>query len=166
MKTTLIGAAIVAAVTFTQAANAQNTASASFLASANIVSPIAIVNNGPMSFGDVVPGTSAGSVVLAAAGGRTPSGVTLGGSTSWSAATFTVTGAPNYAYSIGLPGSVTINSGGNSMTVASFTSNPTGPGNLGSGGTQALAVGATLSVGASQAVGFYTGSFNVTVTYN
>jgi hypothetical protein len=83
-----------------------------------------------------------------------------------SAATFTVAGLASAGYSITLPASTTLTSGGNNMTVNTFTSNPSGTGTLSGGGTQTLSVGGTLQVGASQPTGTYSGSFNVTVTYN
>jgi Domain of unknown function (DUF4402) len=167
MKKTLIGAAIVAAVTFTHAASAQNTASASFSVGAHIVSPLSIVKVTDMNFGDVVPSVAGGSVVLSTAGVATPAGVNLGnGGAARTAATFTVSGQSGYTYAITLPGSSTISDGAtHTMSVGSFTSNPSGTGALVSG-TQALALGATLTVGPNQTPGVYSGSFNVTVTYN
>lgn len=168
MKKTLIGAAIVAAVTFTHAASAQNTANTNFSVGAHIVNPISIAKVTDMNFGDVVPSVAGGSVVLDTAGVPTPSGVNLGsGGAARTAATFTVSGQAAYTYAITLPGSATISDGAtHSMSVGSWTSNPSGTGLLGGGGTQALALGATLTVGANQAPGVYSGSFNVTVTYN
>jgi len=52
------------------------------------------------------------------------------------------------------------------MTVNTFTSTPSGTGQLSVLGSQALTVGATLVVGASQASGSYSGTFSVTVVYN
>jgi hypothetical protein len=84
-----------------------------------------------------------------------------------SAAAFDVTGAPNATYSISLPASATITAPGPiTMTVDTFVSNPTPTGTLSGGGSQTLAVGATLQVGANQGQGSYTGTFNVTVNYN
>jgi hypothetical protein len=51
------------------------------------------------------------------------------------------------------------------MTVATFTSTPATTGTL-TAGAQTLTVGGTLSVGASQATGAYTGTYTVTVQYN
>jgi hypothetical protein len=49
--------------------------------------------------------------------------------------------------------------------LSNFSSSPS-VGQLSAGGTQTLAVGATLTVGSSQATGSYSGSFDVTVNYN
>lgn len=163
-KTLIIGAAIVAAVTFTQAANAQS-ASAGFTANARIVTPISIVKVTDMNFGDVVPG--AGTVILTPAGGRSVTGSTnLGNTLGVSAATFTVSGQGSATYSIALPVAATIASSGNTMNVGTFTSTPTPTGTLSAGGSQTLALGATLTVVAGQATGTYSGPFSVSVNYN
>jgi hypothetical protein len=50
------------------------------------------------------------------------------------------------------------------MALNSFASSPP-TGTLSGGGSQLIQVGATLTVGSSQAPGNYSGSFNVTVNY-
>ena len=52
------------------------------------------------------------------------------------------------------------------MTVIPFSSLPSGTGLLNAGGAQTIYVGGTLNVAKSQRPGVYTGTFNVTVTYN
>jgi hypothetical protein len=125
-----------------------------------------------MNFGNVaVQSTTLGTVVLPPS--ATPTRTVTGGVTlpatagTVTAAAFTVTGEDAYTYSISLPGSVTITSGSNSMTVNAFTSSPSPTGLL-TGGEQTLYVGATLNVAAAQASGTYVSStpFNVTVNYN
>lgn len=136
----------------------------------NLITPIAITKTVDMNFGNVAVSGTGGTVVLAPAGTRTSTGgVTLpvvAGTVT--AASFTVTGLATYTFSISLPSSpITITSGGNNMTVGTFTSDPATTGTL-SGGTATLNVGATLTVGASQAAGTYTSGtpFTVTVNYN
>ena len=122
----------------------------------------------PLSFGSFAAGTG-GTVSISAAGARSKSsGVTLVSSASGAAASFNVSGNANAGYSITLPinGVVSLTNGANSMPVDNFTSSPASSGQLSAGGTQSLAVGATLSVGNAQASGSYSGTFNVTVEYN
>ena len=70
-----------------------------------------------------------------------------------SAATFTVTGEPNYSYAVTLPaGQVTLTSGSTVMFVSGFASDRSGGGNLGSGGSQSRTVGATATVNARTAL--------------
>ncbi|WP_343667966.1 DUF4402 domain-containing protein [Chitinophaga sp.] len=150
-------------------------ASATASVTATIVTPIAISKTTDMNFGRVAVTSTAGTVVLAAAGTRsTTGGVTLpstGGTSDVSPAVFAVSGTANYTYAITLPSSdVTITDGTNTMTVNTFTSSPTvaSGGTLDASGDQNLRVGATLHVSANQAAGVYTTStpFTVTVNYN
>ena len=148
---------------------AQATATAS--ASATIITPITIVKNVDMNFGNVaVSATIAGTAILAPAGTRTTGGaggVTLPATTGTvAAASFTVSGQANYTYAITLPSTTNITSGGNTMVVNAFTSSPATTGTLSSLGSQTLNVGATLNVNAAQAPGTYTNASGVPVTVN
>ena len=160
-------AALLALVVSAPAGAQSNSATTSCNATATIVTGISLTKTADLNFGSVVPGGSAGSVMMTPAGARSASGgASLGSSTGSSAGSFTVAGLAGAAYSITLPASTTITSGANNMTVNTFTSTPSVTGNLGGGGTQTLSIGATLQVGASQPTGTYSGAFNVTVTYN
>lgn len=122
-----------------------------------------------LSFGSFIAG-SGGTVVVGTGGSRSKTGAVLllsqGGVVA--AAQFLVSGTADATYSITLPGDNAVAlSDGNSHTMAlnSFVSSPSATGMLSGGGSQLIAVGATLSVGSGQAGGSYTGSFNVTVEY-
>jgi len=166
MKTTIkIFSLAIAIIGFSATSFAQVHATAT--ASGTIVTPIAISKTVDMNFGNVAVSSSAGTVVLAAAGTRSATGgVTLPATSGTvAAAQFTVTGESGYTYSVTLPASNTVKFGSNTMTVNTFVSNTTGK--L-TGGTEILKVGATLNVGASQAAGTYISEapFTVTVNYN
>jgi len=144
-------------------------ASASANANATIITPIAIAHVADLNFGNIVAGTGIGTVIVDTEGDRTKTGdvilpsATLG---TVNAAEFTVTGLADATYAITLPTSIDISeTGGTTMTVDNFTSNPSRTGTL-AGGTQTLSVGARLNVGAGQVAGDYTGEFSVTVAYN
>ncbi|MGF6847105.1 hypothetical protein QFZ51_002340 [Chitinophaga sp. W3I9] len=169
-RTSLISAVTLVFAALTTNAFAQETASAT--ATATIVTPISIVKDVDMNFGNVaVQSTTGGTVVLTPAGVRSATGgVTLPTTATGTitAASFTVTGTGSYSYSITLPSTaLTITSGSNTMTVTNFTSDPSGVGTL-TAGTQTLNVGATLNVSAAQAAGTYVSAtpFDVTVNYN
>jgi hypothetical protein len=172
MKNIIKSLAIAAVATFgfATASHAQATATAS--ASANIITPISIVKNVDMNFGNVaVSATLAGTAVLAPAGTRTTGGaggVTLPATTGTvSAASFAVSGQAGYTYAITLPTSCVISDGAShTMTVDNFTSMPASTGLLSAGGTETLNVGATLNVAAGQASGLYTNATGVPVTVN
>ncbi len=130
---------------------------------------ISISNTQALAFGKFVAG-SGGSVTVSTSGARSASGgVLLVASGGGAVAQFSVTGDPNTTYAVTLPAddviTITIG-GGSSMAVNSFVSSPASTGTLDSGGAQTLKVGATLTVGASQAAGNYSGTFSVTVVYN
>jgi hypothetical protein len=168
MRTVLLSLAI-AAVALSLATGAFAQASANANATATIASTIGITKTADMNFGKMLAGTG-GTVVLSTASGRTATGgvVLVAGTPAVTAAAFTVTGEPNATYNVTIPtGNVTLTSGGSTMVANAFTSNPAGTaGSLNAGGTQTLMVGATLTVGNAQAVGTYSGSFDVSVAYN
>lgn len=162
---------VIAMFAFTAGSFAQVSATAT--ASATIVAPITITKMVDMNFGNVAVNAVAGTVVLTPAGVRsTTGGVTLPANAGTvAAASFTVGGQGNFTYSITLPAAATtISSGANTMTVDTWSSNPTviAGGTLNAGGTETLLVGGTLNVNANQAAGAYTSAvpFTVTVNYN
>lgn len=122
-----------------------------------------------MSFGNIAV-ISAGSVILDPSGSRIGTGgVTLPAITgSVTSAFFDITGGAFLTYAITLPLNCIISSGGNTMTVDSFTSDPSATGTLGGTGTQQLKIGATLNVAGAQAPGTYISAapFTITVNYN
>lgn len=143
-------------------------ASATSASTAAVIQPITIVNVTPLDFGAVVSGASAGTVVITPGGVRSVAGgAVLGNAGAAGAAAFAVAGLPSATYSISLPSSITASdANSDDMTVDTFTSNPSGTGALSVLGVQTLFVGATLHVGANQATGVYTGTYDVTVAYN
>jgi len=154
-------------IAFSVSTYAQATASAT--ATATIVTPITITKTVDMNFGNLYS-AAAGTVTLDPAGARSVTGgVTLAPGGTVTAASFTVGGTIGVTYAITLPaGSTTISSGANTMTVDTWSSNPTPTGTIGGTGTEILTVGATLTVGAAQPAGIYVSGtpFDVTVNYN
>lgn len=160
---------LLAGALYTKNANAQTASStATASATATIISPIAITKTADLAFGNIVAGTTTGTVVVSSTGTRSNTGgVTLPTATpgTVTAAAFTVTGLANATYTIVPAVVANPTSGSNSMTLT-LNANPSGTGTIGSAGTQVVNVGGTLNVGANQAAGAYTGSFTVTVAYN
>lgn len=131
---------------------------------------LVISNTQALAFGKFVAG-SGGTITVGTNGARSRSGgVLLLSSEGGTAATFNITDTnpenANKIYIITLPdtGTVRLASGSNSIALDNFVSNPSGSSML-TGGTQILAVGATLTVGANQPVGSYSGNFSVIVDY-
>jgi len=143
-------------------------------AAALLALPVAaqtVTNTTPLSFGSFTAGTGGGTVQLTTGGGRVASGTVLlfNQGSSASAAQFMLSGSAGESITISLPadGTVLLSNGANTMAVNGFTSAPSGGGVTLSGmGTLTLQVGATLTVGASQSPGNYSGSFNVTINFN
>lgn len=151
----------------------QAEASATATATAEIIQAIEIDKTADMNFGDIaVSATVGGSVTLAPDGSRTPDGgVTLPATAGTvTAASFLVTGVPEYAYSITLPTDHTIvhTNTIDEMELQDFTSDPEDDGELDGDGEQVVNVGAKLLIAAGQAAGVYTSvtPFTVTVNYN
>lgn len=143
-------------------------------ASATIITPIAITRVNHMNFGNIAPSGVAGTVTLTPAGVRSALNCTIYSGASAgtvTAASFDITGMPNFTYSILIPTTTTTISGpGDDMTVDTWSSNPTvaAGGTLDGTGAQTLTIGATLHVGINQVAGSYTSAtpFTVTVNYN
>jgi hypothetical protein len=132
---------------------------------------IAIAKTADLNFGSLAVTASAGTAVInPTTGNRTVTGgVSQIGASGFNAAGFSVlmcgSGGPK-RFDIVLPsGSITLNgSSGGTMTVDTFTSNPSGTGISASTSTPTpFDVGATLHVGGNQTGGDYSGVFSVTV---
>lgn len=165
----LAAAAVAVIAAYSNQAAAQATATSS--ADAVIATPITLTNTAGLNFGTILAGTAASTVQMTAA--ASPTRTVTGGDASLiastiSAATFTVDGNAGQTYAITLPadGSVTITSGANTMSINGFTHSEGATPTLSGTPPDTIHVGATLSVGANQAAGTYTGSFDVTVAYN
>lgn len=143
-----------------------------------LANTFSIVNNDNLAFGSFVAGTGGTVTIGASTGARSATGgVTLINS-SYRAARFTVscvagggtdTCASTSTYTIDPVVGISLTSGANSMTVTGFSvysvnDHSSSRGRM-SGGTDALEVGATLTVGNNQIPGSYSGSFSVTVAY-
>ena len=148
-------------------------ASATANANANVVTPIAIVNAADLVFGSFAPGAG-GTVTISNSGVRSASGALLMTGAPATAARFNITGQASTTYAITHGGTAVLTSGANTMalaktsdlTGANVTSGNDAAGTLDGGGTQSLFVGGTLTVGAAQAPGLYTGTVIATVDYN
>ncbi|MDO8699104.1 MAG: DUF4402 domain-containing protein [Rhodoferax sp.] len=145
-------------------------------ATSTVIAPIGITAPVVLSFGKFAPGAG-GSVTISNSGARTSSGVILSSTSSvQTAARFDVTGEGSSTYAITHSGVTVLSDTAttpNTMALAK-TSDLTGAnvttGNVATGtltsGVQSIYVGGTLTVGATQVAGTYTGAVTVTVEYN
>ena len=154
-KITFILLALISGTAFAQNATAN--------AAADIVSPLEITSVQDLNFGKV-SNNAKGIVVIETDGTTTNSTLSQIGNSNPMAASFNITAAQGYKYSITLPESVTLNSGSNNITVNNFK-HDAGENPEGIGSAKAVGVGATLNVAANQPTGNYTGTFEVSVAY-
>ena len=149
-------------------------ATATASSTTTVVTPIAVSKAADLSFGNIAAGGTAGTVTVSPDGSRSVTGgtVTAGGTTT--AAQFNVTGQSGLTYAIDFTGtSATLTSGANTMTftaisdttASAITSGTATTGTL-TGGAQTIYVGGSLTVGANQVAGTYTGNISVAVDYN
>jgi spore coat protein U-like protein len=166
-KLALLALAIGAAA---QASAASTTASAS----ATVITPINVSSTGSLSFGKIAASASPGSITISTSGTRSVSGGVTGSSTT-SAVKFDIIGEPSATYTIDTSATTAnLTSGSDTMAlalVADFTGGGATAGTQSGGtldgtGKQSLYVGGTLTVGANQAAGAYTGTVSVAVAYN
>jgi len=162
----LAAAAAIGVVAISSAAQAQSSDTATGTATANIVSAIQITAGQDLQFGDIVADTGGTVTVDPTTGNGAVTGavVLLGNEQQ---GTFDVTGEANRAYDITLPaGSINLTGpAAATITVDTFTSDPATSGTLSAGGTQTVNVGARATIASGQTVGAYTGTYDVTVTY-
>ncbi len=149
-------------------ANAQASATQSANINALINNPLVLAKTGDMNFGEIAPSTAATTVIIDPDGGVNGASTAIGLGGTPTAADFEVSGLPGQTYSVTLPvnGSIVLTGPGTDMAVDDFTHDASG--SLSGAGSQpnAFGVGATLTVGANQTAGAYSGSFDVTLSYN
>jgi hypothetical protein len=153
--------AATAVVALGFSASAANAATASADATATILAQVSVAKDTDLAFGTIAIGTSGGTVAISTAGARA-CGTGLVCSGTVGAAGFTITGVSGQNVGISVPASVSLSDGGTNTMSASLTSSAS---TLTLDGTDNFSVGGTLTVGAAQAAGAYTGTFAVTVNY-
>ncbi len=141
-------------------ASAANAATATALAKANIVKQITIVKTADLDYATIVTGAAASTVIVSPAGVRTcGAGLTCSGNPI--AASFTVVGTVGQVALVTVPPTVTLTSGANTMSSTLLSSAPA----LTLAASNTFTLGGTLSVGANQVEGAYSGLFTVNVDY-
>ncbi|WP_324719105.1 DUF4402 domain-containing protein [Salinimicrobium sp. HB62] len=152
---------------FTGTAFGQEEANATANVNAEIVSPITIVSDGTaLDFGTINGTATGGDVSVDINGNRTftNTAMKVTSAVTPSAATFKITAANEYLYSISIP-DITLTGDGSPMNVSFVHNRNSTTGKTGSGSQQPLYVGGTLTVNDNQTAGSYTGEVEVTVAY-
>lgn len=172
-KRILALASLAALLVFGNDAQAATGATAN--ATAKIVNAVSISKNlaasiNDLAFGTIIPGEG-GTVIIPAtlAGVATASAnvTLLGAATTRGSAKFTIGGTGGMTCNITVPASVTISNGSANMavTLTGSATQITLAGVSTTASTADLYVGGTLTVASAQAVGDYTGTFQVDVAY-
>lgn len=141
-----------------------------------VVRPLSFVIDNNLDFGTLIPGTVAGTVVMAPTGVRTANnGIVLVGA-GHTPATFAGQGTNNQRVDVSIgSNSIFITGPGTQMRVRDFIMGSTPTAVLtttprrfrinSATGIFTFPIGATLEVGANQAPGTYTGTWSVTLNY-
>ncbi|THD81009.1 MAG: DUF4402 domain-containing protein [Phenylobacterium sp.] len=177
-KLLLAGAAAISLSAMASSAFAQATATGTGTASVVVIQPLSIADTTNLSFGRITTSGASGTVAVSATGTRTvTAGVSAAGGTV-SNGLFTANGEPNQAVTVTLvSGTLTLTSGASTLsgTVASTvattggTSTVLGAGGTGTGSTFGglpIPISASLTIPANTVSGTYSGTYQVTVTYN
>lgn len=145
----------------------QNSASATFTASATIIEPIEVQTTSDMNFAEI-DARNGGTVILNPDNTRSAFGdVQLKSSSAVSAAVFEVKGQNGYSYSINIPtGDFTMINGSKQINLKDFTVN-TDSSTLNSD-SQVIRMGATIEIEPDQEPGRYITPtpLEITVSYN
>ena len=166
--------ALVAANARAACAPSCPTTTASGAISSTIMGPVTVAMVTNLAFGTIVrPATSAGNgtvSIVASSGSRTVGGTALPlASASASRAQFTITGEGASSVGVSTPGSISLTSGANTLTVTLSRSPSTSPqtlsGSAGSDGTKTIFVGGSFPLTNATVPGAYTGSMTLTATY-
>jgi hypothetical protein len=177
--------AVLAGTIMASPAMAKEVATGSGSSNAVVVEPLSLIKVADLSFGKIVPRPTAGTVrVNEDTGACVVTGAIMQVGTC-RVAQFTGMGRRNMTVRFALPSTVTLTGPGGATMIADTLTIGTAPdityiGGNGNGngngnrryrinppsGIFSFRVGARLNVGANQAPGIYTGTFNVTVQYN
>lgn len=159
----LPGAALAAGETAQTAGSAQST----------IVEPLQVVAVDELRFGQILQPAANGFLRIDPDGTVTPQNGVVGQiniaqtGTGRGPASFQVYTEVGRSFRVNLPNNIDISNGTATMRIQNFRTNVPGSGAVGDAtGVFTLLVGARLRVLANQAFGYYTGTFDVTVTYN
>jgi hypothetical protein len=142
-----------------------NTSTATASGSTTIIKPLTITKNVDLAFGRIVrPSTGSGSVTIANTADTVS---TAGGAVALASTTtrakFTISGENALVTTLSVPTTFALNNGANVLTVT-LSPDQTSPLTLGATDTT-LFVGGSFPVTSTTVSGAYTGTFDVTVTY-
>lgn len=179
----IAAAAAISFAAVASSANAQATVTGTGTASVQILKALSVTTASTLNFGKVAVATTGGTLTMDESGNRTPgTGAALVGGATGTATPFVFNGEKGQVVSVHFTNSggttsedashaatYTLN-GPNSATVSLKVTSSAIDGSTktldATSGDLSVPVGGTITMGASQAGGSYTGSYYVTVSYN
>lgn len=138
------------------------------------VAPVALSSTANLRFGQFSSPTASGTIVVSVTGAvSTTGGMTAAAGITQNGGgrgpgTFAINGNANQLFIVAMPSTITLTNGAATMQASALNNGSLlnlGVGILDNTGNFNLPVGATLTVPANQAIGTYSGSYAVTVTY-
>ena len=156
-KIALLGAAAIAMVS-----TGANAATTSATAEVDILAPVTLSQTATLDFGVVAAAAAAGTVQLPNNSDTRICSVGLACVGLANRGAFSVTGANTYTVVVTVDASTTLTGGGAPMTL---NLDPSVSTLVATGAAQTFHVGGTLTVGAGQAAGTYSGTYNVSADY-
>jgi Mat/Ecp fimbriae major subunit len=157
-KVALLGAFAAAAMVSTGANAATQTATAEV----DILAPVTLSQTAGLDFGIVAAGAASGTVTLPTGSNTRTCSVGLACVGTASRGVFSVTAVDTYVVNITVDASTVLTGAGTDMNL---TLNPGITSIVANGAAQTFYVGGTLTVGAAQAAGTYTGTYDVSANY-
>lgn len=167
----LLGAATLAAVGIVGGeAFAANT---NLQMSAKIIAPVSITKTAILNFGTLTENGAGGTATVDNTGARVVGGGVTGIGGGVTAGGFQLKAAIGFKIDVSMPATATVSNGAVTMKVGAFTIDG-GPASTATPFTHVMVaatdtgmkVGGTLTVGAAQATGTYTGTVTLTANYN
>ena len=156
-KIALLGAAAIAMVS-----TGANAATVSATAKVDIIAPVTLTQTAGLDFGVVAAAAAAGTVTLTPASDVRVCSVGLSCVGAAQRGAFSVVGANGFTVGITVASTTTLTGAGAPMNLALTPSTATV---VATGLAQTFYVGGALTVGAAQAAGTYTGTYNVSANY-
>jgi Mat/Ecp fimbriae major subunit len=156
-KIALLGAAAIAMVS-----TGANAATVSATAEVDILAPVTLAQTAGLDFGVVAAAAAAGTVTITPVADTRTCSVGLACVGASNRGAFSVVGASSFTVAITVDASTTLIGAGAPMSLALT---PSTAAVVATGLPQTFHVGGTLTVGAAQAAGTYTGTYNVSADY-
>ncbi len=161
-KIALMGAIAAAGMVSTGA----NAATASASAEVDILAAVTVTQTAGLDFGIIAAAAVPGTVTIAAADGATNCSAGLACAGAPQRGAFAVTGANGLTITVTVDGSTTLDDGAGPGAAMNLVLNASTATVVGAGATAVpFHVGGVLTVGAAQAAGAYTGTYNVSADY-